>query len=50
MVCLHGKVIVIIASDVFVAVAMNIHNKVQELSFSSISFTVSRAQFKEAGY
>ena len=46
MVCLQGKVIV----NVFVAVAMNIHNKVQELSFSSISFTVSKAQLKEAGY
>ena len=28
MVCLPGKVIVIIASDVFVAITINIHNKV----------------------
>ena len=42
MVCLPGKVIVIIASDVFVAITINIHNKV--------SLTIPGAQLKEAGY
>ena len=58
MVCLPGKVIVIIASDVFVAITINIHNKVSFniecfknfLPFSSISLTVPGAQLKEAGY
>ena len=58
MVCLPGKVIVIIASDVFVAITINIHNKVSFniecfknfLLFSSIPFTISGAQLKEAGY
>ena len=58
MVCLPGKVIVIIASDVFVAITINIHNKVSFniecfknfLLFSSIPFTNSGAQLKEAGY
>ena len=58
MVCLPGKVIVIIASDVFVAITINIHNKVSFniecfknfLLFSSIPFTIPGAQLKEAGY
>ena len=59
MVCLPGKVIVIISfTDVFVAITINIHNKVSFniecfknfLLFSSIPFTISGAQLKEAGY
>ena len=58
MVCLPGKVIVIIASDVFVAITINIHNKVSfniecfknSLPFSSIPFTIPGAQLKVAGY
>ena len=58
MVCLPGKVIVIIASDVFVAITINIHNKVSFniecfknfLPFSSKSLTIPGAQLKEAGY
>ena len=59
MVCLLGKVIVIISfTDVFVAITINIHNKVSFniecfknfLPFSSISLTVPGAQLKEAGY
>ena len=45
-------------TDVFVAVAINIHNKVSFniecfknfLPFSSTSFTISGTQSKEAGY
>ena len=59
MVCSPGKVIVIISfTDVFVAITINIHNKVSFniecfknfLPFSSISLTVPGAQLKEAGY
>ena len=58
MVCLPGKVIVIIASDVFVAITINIHNKVSfniecfknSVPFSSIPFTIPGAQLKIAGY
>ena len=59
IVCLHEKVIVIIASQmIFVAFAINIHNEVpfkkecftNFFPFSSIPFTISGAQFKEAGY
>ena len=59
MVCLLGKIIVIISfTDVFVAITINIHNKVSFniecfknfLLFSSIPFTISGAQLKEAGY
>ena len=58
MVCLPGKVIVIIASDVFVAITINIHNKVSfniecfknYLPFSSIPVTIPGAQLKVAGY
>ena len=59
IVCLHGKVIVIVASQmIFVAVAINIHNEVpfkkecfkNFLPFSSAPFTTSGAQLKEAGY
>ena len=59
MVCLPGKVIVIIASQIFfVAITINIHNKVSFniecfknfLLFSSIPFTIPGAQLKEAGY
>ena len=58
MVCLPGKVIVIIASDVFVAITINIHNKVSfniecfknSLPFSSIPFTIPGAQLKVVGY
>ena len=58
MVCLPGKVIVIIASDVFVAITINIHNKVSFniecfknfVPFSSIPFTIPGAQLKIAGY
>ena len=45
-------------TDVFVAITINIHNKVSFnvecfknfLPFSSIPFTISGAQLKEAGY
>ena len=59
MVCLLGKVIVIISfTDVFVAVTINIHNKVSfniecfknSVPFSSIPFTIPGAQLKIAGY
>ena len=58
MVCLPGKVIVIIASDVFVAITINIHNKVSfniecfknYLPFSSIPVTIPGAQLEVAGY
>ena len=59
MVCLPGKVIVIISfTDVFVAITINIHNKVSFniecfknfLPFSSKSLTIPGAQLKEAGY
>ena len=59
MVCLLGKIIVIISfTDVFVAITINIHNKVSFniecfknfLLFSSIPFTIPGAQLKEAGY
>ena len=59
MVCLLGKIIVIISfTDVFVAITINIHNKVSfniecfknSLPFSSIPFTIPGAQLKVAGY
>ena len=48
MVCSHGKVIVTINSftDAFIAVTINIHNKV---SFNIECSNVSGAQLKEAG-
>ena len=54
MVCLHGKITVLIA-DVFVAVTTNIHNKVsfnverfKNFSpFSSLPFATSGAQLKK---
>ena len=59
MVCLRGKVIVI-ASDVFVAITINIHNKISftcnlecfknTFPFSSIPFTIPGSQLKVAGY
>ena len=60
MVCLHGKVIVMILSfkDALVAITMNIRNKVScniecfknFLLLSSIPLTISGTQLKEAGY
>ena len=59
MVCLLGKVIVIISfTDVFVAITINIHNKVSfniecfknYLPFSSIPVTIPGAQLEVAGY
>ena len=59
MVCSPGKVIVIISfTDVFVAITINIHNKVSfniecfknSVPFSSIPFTIPGAQLKIAGY
>ena len=59
MVCLLGKIIVIISfTDVFVAITINIHNKVSfniecfknSVPFSSIPFTIPGAQLKIAGY
>ena len=58
MVCLPGKIIAIIASQmVFVAITIIIHNKLSfnmecfknSLPFSSIPFTIPGAQLKVAG-
>ena len=53
----YGKVIVI-ASDVFVAITINIHNKISfnlecfknTFPFFSIPFTIRGSQLKVAGY
>ena len=53
----YGKVIVI-ASDVFVAITINIHNKISfnlecfknTFPFFSIPFTIPGSQLKVAGY
>ena len=54
MVCLHGKVIVLKASQMFfVALTINIHNiecVKNFFPFSSIPLAISGAQLKEAGY
>ena len=59
MVCLHRKVIVIVASQTFLLwsqltlnekVSFNIACFKNFLHFSSIAFTIPGAQLKEAGY
>ena len=57
MVCLPGKVIVI-ASQMFVAITINIHKKISfnmgcfmnTFPFSSIPFNIPGSQLKVAGY
>ena len=50
MVCLHGKLIVIIASETFSLPSQLTFTTKFHLTFSSIFLTISGAQLKEWGY